>query len=762
MDGILDTVRDCLQSESAFCTAACPFHFDVRDFAEKLQRGAFNSAYRAYLGAVGFPGIVSALCDESCAAACPRSRVDGAVSLRLLERASLDYARNLDPDSYNMPRKGRRVAVVGAGVSGLACALRLASRKYDVTVYEKAEAVGGHLYGLMPPQAFLADIERQFKNEDYELRLGTELASLDDLNSDAIYVATGSGGRDFGLCPDPGGAFASARSGVFMGGSLTGSGTMAAIADGLGAALAVERYLKTGAMNQPRGRTGTRLQLDVSRIVPADRVLPADGRAYTKDEALAEAKRCLRCSCDACVRSCDLMKFFQKTPRRIAEEVEITIHPGTLDGNGTVATRLISTCNQCGLCREVCPQGIDTGELLLHSHRAMREKGAMPWAFHDFFLRDMAFSNGEAALARPPRGFERASRLFFPGCQLGGSDPRYVTESYRFLLRHWPDTALALGCCGAPAEWAGDEKVRDEALAMLRAHWQALGEPELVFACPSCKKMIGRYLPGIRGRFLYDLLRERGAAPSGNAPAPSGSAATPSLSAPGARASVFDPCSSRGETATQKIVREIAQRAGYSLAPLPEEGGQAQCCSWGGQVSVAHPPYANYVARTRSSEGPDPYITYCANCRDVFAKAGKPAWHILDIVFGLNGADRPPPTMSERRGNRIELKRRLLDEFWGEGSEMSESGTRLVISAELRRKLSDELLLESDIAKVIEHCEQSGRKVLDPSTGAFSGHLRIGNMTYWVEYRPAPPDASPEGGFELLNAYSHRMSIEEN
>ena len=66
------------------------------------------------------------------------------------------------------------------------------------------------------------------------------------------------------------------------------------------------------------------------------------------------------------------------------------------------------------------------------------------------------------------------------------------------------------------------------------------------------------------------------------------------------------------------------------------------------------------------------------------------------------------------------------------------------------------MLLETDIEKVVEHCEASGRKVVDKGTNSYTGHLMIGNMTYWAEYR------KKDDGFELLNAYGHRMKIEED
>ena len=732
-------IEDCLQGEPPFCAAACPFGLDVRDFIRKLQRGGFQAAYKLYQNAVGFPGIVAALCPEPCREACPRSSCGGAIAMRLLERAAVDHARSLEPNSYNVPAKGRKVAVIGAGVSGLACALRLASRKYEVTLFERTGQVGGHLHGLLPPEAFLPEIQRQFRHEDYQLRLETALTRLDGLAFAAIYVATGSGGETFGLTPDPGGAFASTRPGVFLGGSLTGRDTMGALADGLNAAHALERFLKAGSMNHPAEAHATRLCLDPTRIPDVPAVAPADGRAFTREEAVAEAKRCLLCSCDACYRACDLMHYFRKFPNRIEEEVHLSVHPGTLDGNGTLATRLISTCNQCGLCKEVCPQGIDTGAIFLQGHRAMAERGAMPWAWHDVFLRDMAAANSEGGLKRLPHGHDRARFLFFPGCQLGASDPRYVLESFKFLRERWPDTALSLGCCGAPAGWAGNPELQEEVSAGIRADWMAFGQPTFVFACPTCKLTFGRQLPEIPALFLYELFQAQGASMPATAPR---------------TASVFDPCASREEPGLQRTIRALAEAGGFTLEPLPMEGRLAQCCSWGGQVAVAHPPYAREVVRDRIAARDLPYITYCANCRDIFAKAGKPAWHILDLLFGLNGPDRVPPTLTERRRNRQVLKRQALAAFWDETSAPEEPSMDLKITPELRRKLDDEHLLETEIAAVIDHCERSGRKILDPATGHFHGHLLIGCLTFWAEYRPAA------GGFELVNAYAHRMRIE--
>jgi len=732
-------IEGCLQNEPPFCQVACPFHLDVIDLISKVQRSAWKAAYRSYASGVGFPSLVATLCPQACQRNCPRSEKDDAIAIANLEQAVINLVGRVDPTAYNMPPKGKDIAIIGGGPSGLAATLRLAQKGYAVTLYEKNDRIGGHLHQLLPASQIQAEIDHQFKFETFTLKLNTEIRDLGALSADAIYLATGQNGQDFGIIPNPDGAFASTKAGIFMGGSLCGQSSMEAIADGLSVCTAIERYLKTGSMNQPRIPWQTRLKVQINHLPTFPRIETAKA-IYTAQEARDEAARCLKCTCDACYRACDLMNYFRKLPKRIAEEIEITVHPGTLDGNGTVATRLISTCNQCGLCKTVCPVGIDTGELFLHSHRAMREKGAMPWAFHDFFLRDMAFANHEAGLFRLPDDHHLCEQLFFPGCQLGASDPRYVRESYRFLLEHWPDTGLFLGCCGAPAEWAGDESLRESVLTNLRDTWERTGRPRLILACPSCHLILSRHLPQMELVFLYELMRQKGL--RGN---------------PGQKIktiSVFDPCAARDQADLHQTIRTLTREMAINAVPLPMEMEQAQCCSWGGQVSIAHPPYARHMIRQRIQSGEAPFVTYCSNCRDLFAGNGKPVTHILDLLLNLSGFDRPPPLQSQRRQNRITLKKTLLNEYWQEETTMPQMPINLMISPALKKKLSDEMILDEEVRQVVANCEASGEKVLNSADGTVHGYSQVGHITIWVSYRPRP-----EGAYELFNAYAHRMQI---
>ena len=728
------TLRDkCYQNELPFCSASCPFNLNVKELVTLAGKGRWNAAFRSFSNTVGFPALVAAACDAPCEKACLRCGKDASVQINRLEQTVMALARRKNPNEYNLPEKPERIAIVGGGISGLGCALFLTNKKYQVTVFEKADHLGGGLRETVDAAFFDEEIRTRFQFEHPDFRLNTEIADPVALKKeyDAVYVATGAG-SDTGLKLSGTGAFASGADGVFIGGGMLGRTYMEALSDGLLASHAIERYLKTGLMNQPDERRDTRLKMDAADLEETVPVCPDEKGPFTAEEAAQEAARCVQCSCNACMRECDLMRLYNKTPRRLYEEVYITVRPGTLSRDGTWATRLLSTCSQCGLCREVCPQRIDIGAFMLQGHKAMHDKGAMPWAFHDYWLRDMDFSDTEAAVfVKGPACTGQPKLVLFPGCQMGASDPEYVKKSFAWLLSEEPEAALWLRCCGAPAEWAASDELHGPVINEIRAAWEEMGRPELVFGCPTCQKEFKTYLPEIPGRSLYTLMAEKGVLPVAKAGVP---------------AAVFDPCGAREFPEIGESVRGML--TGETLVPLPREGAESLCCSYGGNTYSAAQAYTLELSKQRVGASEAPYITYCVNCRDVFAYRKKPVWHILDLMFGLHGPDRAAPSLTERWENR----RRLAAELTGK--EYQQPAMKLFMEESLRNKLSAELILESDMAAVIAACEKEGQKLLDTATGHFIGHKKLGHMTYWAEY-------APEGdGYRLYKGYAHRMCLE--
>ncbi len=555
-------------------------------------------------------------------------------------------------------------------------------------------------------------------------------------------------------------------------------------------AWAIEVFLKTGKLEYPEEAKPCRAVADPDKLRRVDGVIPTDNGLFTDEEAAAEAGRCIRCQCDACMKYCDVCDFHNKWPMRIRDDVMATVAFSTSESiiKKTPAKRLMNTCTQCGLCDEVCPEGIEIGAMLLEARRSLHRQGTMPGAYHQFWTRDMEFTNGEfAALVKNAPGKTSGSYAFFPGCQLGAADPRYVAEPYKWLLSKQPDTGLLLRCCGVPAEWAGNEEMHGKAIAELREDWERLGKPVLIYACPACRRHLEEYLPEIETLSLYEALDQWGfeaGIRSGASQESGGPQGTPAME--DATFSIFDPCTARHVEPLEQAVRSLAKKAGLTLEELPK-GDKHGCCGYGGHVAEANAEYAEYVAKKRSGLSGNPYIAYCINCRDIFKEEGKPVLHILDLLFdinttdaGLPDLDAKLPDLTRRRRNRIDLKETLLKEVWSETMEKKpeDCSFRLKISPEVREKMDRRKILEEDLWEVIRLSGASKRRTYDSQKGTYTCYRELENITYWVEYRPigiekrgldgidregaedqddgaCPGDAV----YEIVNAYTHRMKI---
>lgn len=725
---IQNHMGSCIHGELPLCSKFCPFQLDVRQFVDKMQRGNFRGAYRIYRDTVLFPEIVSRLCATHCMSACI---LEEPVDLRALEAACVRLSPDKEPTDFNLPSRNQRVAVVGAGISGLACALRISSKKYTVDVFEKNHRIGGGLWGELPETVFLEEFNRSFKYEKYQLHLHTEITDYKSLDYDAVYLATGN--DCFNVMDSS--AHVGLRAledGVFAGGSMTGVSRIEALSHGIKAARAIEIWLKTQRMPD--------LTMNLDTVPQIHREQSGELSLETAVQAQTYAKNCRKCDCDRCFAGCEMMQDYNKYPVRIRDEVYATLNPVKLMAK-RMATRLIYSCNMCGNCGDSCPKGIDMQQFLLESRRMMHREGSAPPVFHDFWLRDMKFSDEQSCVIIEPET-EKTEYVFFPGCQLGASDPNYVLEAYRWARKTYNQTALLLKCCGVPAYWAGDDKLHKASIEKTRSFWENHERPVFVFACPTCKHTFEKFMPEIQGISLYEWTVGK---------------VERMLSAGRfKKAAVFDPCASRYDEKMQKSVRELAIAGGCTLEELDNDGGGI-CCGFGGHTFPANPQLVKKTAIKRAEMSSLPYITYCTNCRDIFAREGKECIHILDLVFSLNMENQKlPPTISQRMKNRLELKNMLIKEWMQEEiPDMAENRIKVKIPVKLQEKLHSLLLLEDEVKQTILYCEETGRKIFQPSTGCFTGHLKLNVVTCWVVYKIT------EEGYELVNAYSHRLEIAE-
>ena len=754
MKEYLEGFKKCLENEPPFCRVACPFGLDAIDLIQKMKRGSFRSAYQTYRDFVLFPQIVSRLCPAPCKGVCPKADFGGAIELRLLEEALVKHTENQEPTVYNLPQKEQKVAIIGGGLSGLACALRMATRRYDVTLYEQSDRIGGSMWELFPAGEFLEEIERQFTGINYNLKLNTKIENLDEvLPVDAIYIATGKGGRTFDIdksADSDGHVILEDGPLVVIGGGVTGKDEIYALAEGIDKAVVIDNYLRSKRIILSQKRSATRTVIDKSKWTETLAVKPEE-EVYSQEELKEEASRCMECQCDFCRTYCDLPEYLDKWPLRIKDEIGATTLPGKSEVKATPARRYMSASNLTGICKDVCPVEIDLDELLLEGRRSMHIQGKVPWVFHDFWVRDMDHADSDKSqISAPPKGEKECKVLYFPGCQLSASRPSLVEKSYGYIMEKEPSAGLLLRCCGVPAEWAGMEDLHKEKIEEIRTTWKEMGSPLVILACPTCGKKFKEFLPEIPTTFIYEWMVEKGIPEEGYL----------RESAKEQSYSIFDPCATRHMPEVQEAVRCLVKDLKIPLEELPLSKGQANCCSFGGQPSIADPNYQKFVAKKRVEEGDCPYINYCANCQDVFLEEGKEAIHLLDLFF-TEPEDKAEivnrPTRTERRRNREGLKRDLLERNWAKKmvEEKKDSPIKLEWLPGVLEKISKQRILEDDVEEVIRFCERTKRKVYHSEKKTWSGYREIGFMTYWVEYEETAP-----GTFLVHTAYTHRMKIE--
>ena len=136
---------------SAPCKSACPHHGPIQAFVQKILLGDYKAAYDLITGKNALQGICGAVCAHPCEDACVRGTIDAPVKIRQLKQFVLEYgaAQGWKPAWCAAENNGHKVAVIGAGPCGLACAAELKKAGYEVCVFDmEAEAGGNIRYGL--------------------------------------------------------------------------------------------------------------------------------------------------------------------------------------------------------------------------------------------------------------------------------------------------------------------------------------------------------------------------------------------------------------------------------------------------------------------------------------------------------------------------------------------------------------------------------------------------------------------------------------
>lgn len=193
----------CMDCGIPFCHQGCPINNIIPDWNDRVYQGDWQQALKILQSTNNFPEFTGRICPAPCEAACTLNLEDQPVTIKSIECAIIDKAWNMGWIKPQIPqqRTGKRVAVIGSGPSGLACAQQLARAGHEVVVYEKNDRIGGLLrYGIPDFKMEKHLIDRriaQMQAEGVRFRpnshIGTDIPAKKLLDEyDAIVLAIGS------------------------------------------------------------------------------------------------------------------------------------------------------------------------------------------------------------------------------------------------------------------------------------------------------------------------------------------------------------------------------------------------------------------------------------------------------------------------------------------------------------------------------------------------------------------------------------------
>jgi len=374
-----DHLGDCMGP----CQIACPCHINIPLMTRQIHEGELENAIATIKKDIALPAVLGRICPKPCEKVCRRGEIDNAVSICLLKRfvADVDLQSSTPYQPNCMPVSGKKIAVVGAGPSGLAAAYYLLQKGYECTIFDQNNRLGGMLWTEQLRERLPAEVlEREvslIEKLGMKFESGTKVGSavsMAELREDfyAVYIGIGElkegDEKWLGVKAASGcividrQSYQTSLEGVFAGGDAVRKKrlTVRAVADGKEAAVCIDQYLSgkkvTGPVKKFNSRIGKITEHEKETFLSgADRrgrVEPSNKQVgYNEQESMNESGRCLHCDCRK-ADNCKLRQYAEQygaRPARYKGErrpfVQQVNHPEIIYEPGK--------CIDCGLCIEI-------------------------------------------------------------------------------------------------------------------------------------------------------------------------------------------------------------------------------------------------------------------------------------------------------------------------------------------------------------------------------------------------------------------------
>lgn len=202
----MEEAKRCLDCKHKPCVSGCPVNVRIPEFITKVAVGNFEEAYYILKSTNALPAVCGRVCPQEtqCEERCVRAKKGEAVGIGRLERFVADwFMANMKEEIKAATPNGKKVAIIGAGPSGLTCSGDLAKLGYSVTIFEAFHEAGGVLkYGIPEfrlPKKIVEEEINNLKAMGVDIKLNMvigKILSIEDIfemGYDAVYISTGAG-----------------------------------------------------------------------------------------------------------------------------------------------------------------------------------------------------------------------------------------------------------------------------------------------------------------------------------------------------------------------------------------------------------------------------------------------------------------------------------------------------------------------------------------------------------------------------------------
>ena len=203
----IDEAKRCLNCKNKPCVGGCPVKIYIPEFIAKVAEGDFEGAYQIIAKSSSLPAVCGRVCPQEtqCESKCVRGIKGEPVAIGRLERFVADWHNANSKAEVVIPESnGHKVAVIGSGPAGLACAGDLAKKGYKVTVFEALHTAGGVLvYGIPEfrlPKAIVKKEIEGLKALGVDIQTNVVIGktiSIDELQTEygfeAVFIGSGAG-----------------------------------------------------------------------------------------------------------------------------------------------------------------------------------------------------------------------------------------------------------------------------------------------------------------------------------------------------------------------------------------------------------------------------------------------------------------------------------------------------------------------------------------------------------------------------------------